>query len=125
MTKATQDVHDSPLLERTCMAHEKRVSNQEPSLLPTKPMDLLSPQVLLRSLEPRLTPQATPALFTNFLITNGLTLPPTPPHAVALVDTFTQGKKRLFWQCCADPDLNCPAGPGQAHPWAFEQKGLR
>lgn len=82
MTKATQDVHDSPLLERTCMAHEKRVSNQEPSLLPTKPMDLLSPQVLLRSLEPWLTPQATPALFTNFLIMNGFTPHPhpTPPR---------------------------------------------
>lgn len=105
------------------MAHEKRISNQEPSLLPTKPMVLLSPQVLMRSLEPWLIPQATPAHFTNFLITDSLTHPTPPPG-------FSQhfhpvGKKRLFWQCCADPDLNCPAGPRQAHSQAFEQKGLR
>lgn len=68
-------------------------------------------------------PQATPALFTNFLITNGLTLP--PPHPAALVDTFTQGRKGCFGNVVLILTLTAQQGPGQAHPWAFEQKGLR
>ena len=100
-------MQDSPLLERKCVAHGTRVSNREPSLLPTKPMVLPSPQVLPRSLEPWLTPQATPAHFTNFVITNGLTHPPQPCFSRHLHPGLV-GKKRLFWRCCAQQVLDKP-----------------
>ena len=86
-------MQDSPLLERKCVAHGPRVSNREPSLLPTKPMVLPSPQVL-----PGLLSRGSPLrLLQITLLTLSLQMA-SPPHP-ALVNTFTQvswGRKGCF-----------------------------
>lgn len=113
-------MHNYFLMEKSSMGHVKGISDHEPSLLPTKSMVLSSPQVELRSHVPQENPGAALTGFANGLIMNGLTCP-TLPLLSSTPSPGPGGEGRLiFLGHCADPDFDCLAGPGQAHPLAPE-----